>query len=437
MGRASAQGAARAAGGALAPATALDAARGEGAHVFPSFLPDGRHFVFVARNDDPAKNAIMVGDLDSKQTRWLANADSKAVWSSAGYLLFARDGPLLAQRFDLRRLAFDGEPIPVAPSVRFFTDTGSAILSSGRGALVYGLWPHDRRLVWVDRLGREIGTLGAVADYDDVAISPNGRRVAVSVRNPERGQRLNIWVLDAERGTASPVTTARKDEFNALWSPDGEQLIYMSERAFYDLCRRPANGGPEQVILRTNWDKGLSDVSRDGQHVLFAGSPAQHADDIWMIDVSGGVEPKPILQTAEFTERSARFSPDGRYIAFSSDETGRNEIYVRPFPGGLKRLVSSAGGETPLWRRDGRELFYRGPDGRLNAVAVTANGSTLELGAPQALFDLKLAGTSSYFPRQFDVAPDGTRFLIVRRAGTESADPVVVDLYWTTRLRPS
>ena len=389
-----------AAGGAPAPATTLDAARGEATHLFPSFLQDGRHFVFLARNDDPTKDAIMLGDLDSRQTRWLANTDSKAVWSSAGYLLFAREGPLLAQKFDVRRLVLDGDPVPVAPSVRFYPDTSNAALSSGGSALVYALWPHDRRLVWVDRQGRDLGTLGAVADYDDVAISPDGRRVAVSVRDPERGRKLNIWVLEVERGTASRVTTARKEEFNALWSPDGEQLFYLSERAFYDLCRRPANGGPEKVILRTNWDKWLSDVSRDGRHLLFGGSPAQHADDIWTIDLSGGAEAKPVLQTADFTERSARFSPDGRYIAFSSDESGRKEIYVQPFPSGVKRPVSDGGGDAPLWRRDGKELFYLAADGRLNAAPVAARGSALEIGAPQPLFDLKLAGTSSYYPRQ-------------------------------------
>ena len=422
-------------GGAPAPVTVLDAARGDGAHVFPFFLPDGRHFVFVARNDDPMKNGIMLGDLDSQQSRLLALADSKAVWSADGYLLFAREGPLLAQKFDARRLTLEGEPIPVSPSVRFFTDTGSAVLSSGGNTLAYGLWPHERRLVWVDRQGREVGTLGAVADYDDLAISPDGRQVAVSVRDPERSRKLNIWVLDVERGTASRVTTARKDQFDAVWTPDGEQLIYISERAFYDLCRRPASGGPEQVILRTDWDKGLSDVSPDGQHVLFAGSPEQHADDIWMADVAGDSQPKAIVQTAESTERSARFSPDGRYIAYSSDESGRSEVYVQPLPTGLKRLISDDGGVTPIWRRDGKEIFYCGSDGRLNAVAVKSSSSGQEYGPPQPLFDLRLAGTSSYYPRQFDVAPDGTRFLVVRRVGAESDDPVALDIHWTARLK--
>jgi len=424
-----------ASGGTASPATELDTARGDATHFFPSFLPDGHHFVFVARNVDPEKTAVMLGDFDSRQTRPLLRADSAAVWATPGWLLFAREGSLFAQRIDPRRFAPEGEPVSIARGVRFFTDTSGAVLSSGKNALVYGLWPHERKLVWVDRRGRELGTLGAVADYDDVAISPDGRRVAAAIRDPARGQNLDVWVLDVERGTASRVTTERTDEFHPVWLPDGEQLIYMSDHAgFYDFYQRPANGGPEQVVLRTKWDKHGSDVSRDGRYLLLSGSPDGHAEDLWAMALSGPPEPKPLVRTVEFTELAAQLSPDGRWIAFSSDESGRSEIYLQPFPSGAKRLVSDGGGETPVWRRDGRELFYVAADGKLTVVAMTARGLGIEISVPQPLFELRPAGTSSYVPRQYDVAPDGERLLVVRRVGEDSSDPVVVDLNWTARL---
>jgi eukaryotic-like serine/threonine-protein kinase len=421
-------------GGVPAQATALDTARGDGGHSFPSFLPDGRHFVFLARNADPDKTAVMLGDLVTRETRSLVHSDSGAVWSDAGYLLFAREDALLAQRFDPGRLVVEGEPVAVSHSVRVFTDSSNVDLASGGDSLAYGTWPHDRRLLWMDRAGRELGTIGAVADYDDVAISPDGRHVAVSIRDPARGRNLDIWVLDVERGSASRVTSGRNDEFNALWFPDGKQVLYMSDRnaGFYDFYRRPVDGGPEELVLRTNWDKWASDLARDGRYLLFSGAEAQHADDLWSLALSGsGGEPKPIVRTKEFTERSVRLSPDGRWIIFSSDESGRNDVYIAPFPSGPKRMVSKDGGETPVWRGDGKELFYVATDGRLTAVGVTSHGPALDIATPLPLFDLKPAGTSSYVPHQYDVAPDGARFLVVRRASGEDSDPVVIDLNWT------
>jgi dipeptidyl aminopeptidase/acylaminoacyl peptidase len=314
-------------------------------------------------------------------------------------------------------------------------DNNNAILSAGGGALLYGLWSHERRLVWVDRTGREVGTVGAVADYDDLAISPDGRRVAASTRDPGRGLNLDVWVIDAERGSTSRVTSERTDEFHPVWLPGGQVLAYMSDRAgFYDLYRRPAGGGAEEVVLKTDWDKTLGGAAPDGRRLVFTGASSGGADDPWTVALPGPAEPERLTNTPRFDEQSPRFSPDGRWVAFTSDESGRNEIYVQPYPTGPKTLVSEGGGESPAWRRDGNELFYASADGRLNAVAIDLRGADLQVGVPQPLFDLKAAGSSAIIANQYDVAPDGQRFLVVRAAGSGEPDPVVVSLNWAAKL---
>jgi Tol biopolymer transport system component len=424
-----------ASGGTREPATGLDRARGDAAHLFPSFLPDGRHFVFAARNIDPGKSVVVLADLDSKATRVLWRADSSAVWARAGYLLFAREGTLFAQRFDPRRLAPAGEPAPVTDNIRFFTYSSFVQVSAGGDLLVYGLWRHGRRLVWVNRKGSELGTLGQVADYEDVRISPSGDRVAGSIRNPARGWNVDVWMLDVGRAIASRVTTESSDEFAPAWSPDGQRVFYTSDRAgFYDVYARPSSGGAEEVALQTNWDKLANDVTPDGRGLIFGGSPSGHDEDVWLLPLSSDRRPKALVETRGFVELSARLSPDGRWLAFASDEPGRREIFVAPFPSGPKRPVSSSGGSTPVWSRDGKELYYVAGDGKLTAVAVQAGPSGLAFGPPEPLFELGAAGMSGFDPRPYDVGPDG-RFLVVREVGEEPSAPVVVDVHWTVRQK--
>jgi Tol biopolymer transport system component len=425
-----------ASGGAASLATALDQARGDASHGYPSFLPDGTHFVFVARNVDPEKTVIALGDLSSKETRPLFRSDSAAVWAPPSYLLFAREGALFAQAFEPKSLRTIGEPKTLARNIRYSTDSNGIALSASENTLAYSLWQHEHRLAWVDRKGREQGNLGQVADYEAVEFSPDGRRVAVSIRDPSRGQNLDVWVLDVGRGNATRLTTERSDEFNAVWTPDGQRLFYVSDRhGYYDLYSRPASGGPEEVVLQMKWDKLLSDVTRDGASLIFHGSPSGHGEDLWLAPLAGSKEPKPLTQTPGFAELNARISPDGRWMAFSSNESGHNEIYVQPFPSGQKKPASEGGGSRPVWRRDGKELFYVGIDDRVMAVSVSVRGGVLELGVPQPLFELRAVGTTLFAVRQYDVAPDGERFLVVRRVGNERSDPLVVDMNWSSRLK--
>ncbi len=256
-------------GGTPQAVTALDQSRGELTHDHPAFLPDGRHFVFVAPNIDPEKTSVMLASLDSKDARRLFHADSNAVFADPGYLLFARDNAVFAWRLDPRSLTLVGDPAPAFEQVRFGSEDNFLGLSAAGTRVAYLSWIGRRRLVWVDRKGRELGTLGGIAEYADVRISPDGRKVAVALRDPSHGRNLDVWVLDAARGTGSRITAERTDEFDPAWFPDGERLVYVSSHAgFFDLYERPASGGAEKILVRSKQDKLLPTVSPDGRHLL-------------------------------------------------------------------------------------------------------------------------------------------------------------------------
>ncbi len=425
-----------ASGGTKTPATALDLARGDAAHLFPTFLPDGRHFVYAARNVDPVKSVLVLGDLDSKESRVLWRSDSGAVWAPPGSLLFAREGTLFAQKLDARRLVAIGDPVAIAANVRFLTDNSLVQATAGGDRLAYGLWRHDRRLVWVDRKGQELGTVGQTVDYEDIRISPTGDRVAAAIRDPAAGWSNDIWVLDVARGIATRLSSERSDDFSPVWSADGQRIFYVTDRnGFYDLYSRPAGGGSEELVVRTNWDKAINEVTPDGGSLVFGGSPEGNYEDIWTVPLAGDRTPKMIVESKSFVEKSARLSPDGKWIAFSSDEPGRADIFVAPFPTGPKRRVSDRGGIAPIWSRDGKELYYLAGDGKLTAVSVSRGNSEIAFGPPQPLFDLEPAGLNSFDPRPYDVAPDG-RFLVVRTVSQEPPNPFVVDVHWTARVKP-
>jgi Tol biopolymer transport system component len=238
-----------------------------------------------------------------------------------------------------------------------------------------------------------------------------------------------------QTGSGLAVSTERSDEFAPVWSPDAHRLFYGADRAgFYDIFSRPSNGGAEEATLKTNWDKWVYEVVSDGAGLLFGGSPAGHTEDIWIQPLTGDRQLKPVVETQGFIENGARLSPDGRWLAFSSNEPGRQEILIQAFPSGPKRPVSSSGGSMPVWSRDGKELYYVSADDKLTAVAVLPGPSGLGFGPPQPLFDLDPALLSAFDPRVYDVGPDG-RFLIVRGVGSDSAHPIVLDLHWTARLK--
>lgn len=425
-----------AAGGTPRPVTAIDVAGGDVHQSHPCFLPDGRHFVFLASDAGFTHKRILLGSLDSKEARPLFESDSSAVYAEPGYLLYARDNAVLARRFDPRSLQLDGEPVPAFENVHWMSADDFLSLSAADGRVAYVSWSLQRRLVWVDRKGRELGSLGEVGGYTDVRISPDGRRVAVALRDPAHGRNGDIWVLDAARGTGVRITAEPSDDFNPAWFPNGDRIAYVSDRfGFYDVFSRPAGGGPEEVLARTEWDKLLPEVLADGRHVLVSARTGErYSPHVLSLDEPGN--PRPLGAESRFSEEHPAISADGRWIAFDSIESAQREVYLQGVPDGPTRQVSVGGGQMPVWSRNGRELFYAARDGMLMSVALHAEGNRLEPGEPQPLFPLQfdVSGELPWHLLPFDVAPDGQRFLVIRRAPGVEPDGVVVVTDWTRAL---
>ena len=426
-----------AAGGTARPVTTIDTARGEVTHFHPAFLPDGRHFVYVARNIDPEKTSAVLGSLDSKEARPLFHSDSDILFARPGYLLFARDSALFAWSFDPGRLTLAGQPVPVVEHVRYGTEDNLLAASAQGDRLAYQPWSGRRRLVWVDRKGRELGTLGEVGSYEDVRLSPDGNRVAVTLRDPGHGLNEDVWVLDASRGTPTRVTSERTDEFSPAWFPDGERLAYVSDHlGFYDLFERPSSGGAEKTLVVTKQDKVFPSVSPDGASLLYSASEAEKFARV-LSPLSGGANPVHLTEKSRFSEEHPSISPDGRFCAFDSSESGRKEVYVQPVGTGAKRQVSVGGGVVPLWSRDGSELFYASQDETLMSVAIRSSAGSFQAGEPQPLFALHLGtrGEIQFTRHSYDVAPDSQRFLVIRRAADSEPDGAVVVTNWTSVLK--
>jgi dipeptidyl aminopeptidase/acylaminoacyl peptidase len=395
--------------------------------------------VFVAPNLDPEKTSVMLASLDSKDLRPLFHADSSAVFADPGYLLFARDDAVFAWRFDLRSLKLVGDPAPAFEHVQFGTEDNFLSASAAGNRVAYLSWFGRRKLVWVDRKGRDLGALGEVRGYTDVRISPDGQQVAAALRDPSRGRNLDVWVLDASRGTGSRITAERTDEFDPAWFPDGERLAYVSSRSgFYDLYERPANGGAERILVRTKQDKILPTVSPDGRHLLVSAPESGNYTRL-LVPLSEPGHPLRLSGDTRSSEEHPEMSPDGRWTAFDSDESGQREVYVQPLPTGPKRQVSIGGGQMPVWNRNSSELFYAARDGMLRSAALRVAAGRLEIGEPQALFllQLEISGDLLFQHHPYDVSPDGQRFLVIRRAPDTEADSAVVVTNWTASLGKS
>ncbi len=420
-------------GGVPTQVTSYDRARGESSQAWPLFLPDGRHFLFLSGAFGRQKESrnLRVGSLDSRQTRRIMAADSRVAYCPPGYLLFARDGTLLAQPFDAGALRVTGDPIPVGENVWFFRATGNATFSvSENGSVVYQAGPNPARLTWRDRSGREIGAVGAPAVFRNPRLSPDGLSIAVEVADSRVGTR-DIWIYDGQRGLAKRLTADPTDAIFPVWSPGGDRIAFASGREGpLDIYMKSVNGvGSEQLLLKEKGVKRPSDWSPDGSRIVYEDySPGRAAQlQLWVLSLTGRPEHTPLLRTP-FSESQARYSPDGGWIAFVSEESGRPEVYVVPATGqGGMRRVSVSGGSRPRWRRDGEELIYLAGNGDLIAVP-TRTGGGFEAGSPAILF------TASPPPDDYDVAPDGRRFLFQEKA-QERDVPLTVVVNWTSEVK--
>jgi serine/threonine protein kinase/Tol biopolymer transport system component len=423
-------------GGASSPVTRIDPPAPYLSHRWPHFLPDGQRFLyFVAGGAPRPTSEVRAGSLLSPETRLLLREASNAVYVAPGRLLFVRDGNLVAQPFDPSSLEVSGEPTPVAESIHQHRHRRNASFTVSDLALVYqsdSATSHSR-LAWFDQTGRELESPGTPGEYGGLRLSPDGQRCALEVRDRRTGT-IDVWILDLRRGIASRLTSEGEINDCPSWAPDGGSVVYTSNRkGHWDLYSRALASGVETLVWQSAEDKVPTDWSPDGRFILFnqGSSQSRTRDDLWFLSLPTG-RAEPFLVTA-FNEREGRLSPDGRWIAYASDESGAFEVYVSTFPRwGSRRQVSASGGSQPVWRRDGKELLYLGADNRLMTVPTRLNGG-LEVGVPRALFDSRLAASSSDIPL-FDVSSDGTRLLLSLRDDEGRSTPLHVVVNWKAAL---
>jgi len=422
------------------PQTATTLADGEASHVGPTFFPDGRHFLYRALLLGQAgAGPIYLASLDSRERKLLLTASSTNVVFSEGHLLFLRETTLTSQPFDVKRMVLAGEALPVVedietlgvPPVGIFSASENGVLVYGRGT-AYG----TSEIAWFDRAGKKVGVLGERADYGDVEVSPDGNRAAVTVFDPAVKTR-DLWIFDLVRGLRTRFTFDPAEENTPIWSPDGSHLVYsLRVSGTLELYQKATDGtGAPEVLLADHRNKFPACWSPDGRFVLYmVDNGAPTGWDLWILPLFGDRKPRPFLQTP-FNDAQGRFSPDGRWIAYISNESGRYEVYVTAFPGpGGKWQISSVGGTTiavwPRWRRDGKEISYLAPDGTLLAAAVNGQGARFEVGDVRPLFSPRSRG-----PRwPYDVSPDG-RFLVNAVVERGGSSPLLVVLNWTAALK--
>ena len=433
-----------------------------GAPTQPQFLPDGHHFLYFV-GGGPETRGEHVGQLDGSDRRRILDTESAAVYAS-GQLLFVRQGTLFAQSFDIGRLVLTGDATPVAEQVAVGVSK-PALSASAAGPIAYriGSASAQTQFVWFDRSGKEIERVGNRdnATAANPSLSPDGGRVALT--RTVNGNN-DIWLLELARGVLSRFTFDPANEQRPIWSPDGARIMFNSSRkGVFDLYVKSASGtGNEELILATPEAKTPLDWSRDGRYLLYRSNGPKTAYDIWALPMSGAGEaqgrqaaavnnaspagrsqqgnsgdrkPIPLLRT-NFDEREAEFSPDGKWIAYQSNESGRFEIYIQPFPGlGRKWQISTNGGAQVRWRPDGKELFYVGLDDRLMAFPIrfSSDGQSIESGTPIPLFVTHIGGALPGTNRQqYMVSRDGERFLMNVLTTQADTAPISLILNWKT-----
>jgi Tol biopolymer transport system component len=420
-------------GGTPAPVTRLEASRQETGHWRPQFLPDGKHFIYLALSTKRENTGIYAGSLDSPEVKRVADLDMAAYYTPPGYLFYVRQGNLTAQPFDAGKLLVTGEPVVVARGIPYSAPWGAAGFStSDTGVLAYQANIRPTQLLfWFDRSGKQIGAVGEHNTYrGGVRISPDGRRAAVEQADRE-SRSTSIWVSDFGRGVASRFTqdvTAVEDD--PVWSPDSNRIAFVTTRGgpnnFY--VRSASGVGEDELLLRLPaWGNVPEDWSPDGKVLLYSGYDAKTKRDLWMLPMSGDHTPKPFLQT-RFSEYHGRFSPDGRWVAYVSDESGKPEVWAQSFlTPGKKRQISDKGGIKPEWRGDGHEIFYLDPNGKLMSAEIRT-GSTIESSAPKPLFSI--LGAIGFAPTS-----DGQRFLVTMSDPAVDPWPITVVLNWPAAFK--
>jgi len=431
--------------GKVTQATTLDGSRDETSHYGPIFLPDGRHFIYGITSSQKETRGIYLGSLDGTLKRKLLDdytvikyvaASPGDTTGSAGWLLFGREGALLTRPFDASRLEFTGGPFPLLERIGSdpIYPINLTFSASDNGVLVFdpSINRHHSQYLWVDRRGQRINLLDVpISNYAPV-LSPDGKRFFLGLFDHKTNQQ-DLWLYDASGVNATRFTFDPAADINPVWSPDGSRIVWASTRdGSLNLYQKSASGaGEEKPLLKSGYPKVPNDWSRDGRYIIYHQLDPKSKEDLWALPMggSGEAKPFPVVQT-EAREAGGKLSPDERWLAYTSDETGRKEVYVQSFPGGGgKRQVSTGGGNGIRWRRDGRELIYSEGDGKLMAAPVRS-GESLEVGAPFLLFEFR-AGTLQGWSSPYAVTADGQRFLINAVVETEPNAPLTVWTNWT------
>jgi serine/threonine protein kinase/Tol biopolymer transport system component len=414
-------------GGERVPVTTL--ADGATGHHQPQFLPDGRRFLFFANGPENVRGVYLAA-LDDPQGIRLTGADAVGSYLAPGWLLYVQGGSLLARRIDLDRRALVGDVVPVADQISFSDANRRASYAvAHNGTIAYRAGTDRSQLTWFDRTGAVRGTLGEAGLIFSPRLSPDGRRAAVT--QSAQGT-WDVWIVDAVRSTRFTFGTTGTRSYLAVWSPANDGLIAYSRaidgKPGGTQMVKPSAGGGTETQLAELGRPGLTDWSRDGRFILVDKSP----QDLWVIPADGKNPPFPFIDKTPFEERLARFSPDGRWVAYQSNETGRAEIYVRPFPAAAGQVkISNAGGAQPRWGNRGDEIFWIAPDATLMAARVVIKGTSFEPDVPVALFQTRIqfGGSESPFGGEYDVAPDG-RFLINTVVEDQSAPAITIVQHW-------
>ncbi len=415
--------------------TELDASRKESRHYWPAMLPDGRHFLYTVTSPLPEVQGVWIASMANPREKRRLLADlSQAVYAE-GHVLFVRGGNLMAQPFDAGSLELRDEAVPIVDRVNYSPTVGWADFSaSENGAIAIGTSTLERRMTWFDRSGKSLGAFGAPGRYQFLSLSPDQNRVAADAGGASG---YELYVIDSARGAVTQVTFGAATGNFPVWSPDGTRIAFGSNRdGVYDIFVKSSSGSTqEEVLLKNDRNKFLTDWSRDGRYLFYSEQdPKTKNSDLWVLPMTG--ERKPVLYVhSEFEKRNGRFSPDGRWVAYTSEESSTPQVYVQPFPAGSgKWQISTDGGTRPRWRDDGKELYYMDLGGRLMAVDVKAGGAPsgpFEVGVPNLLFE-----TGSVISLlQYDVARGGQRFVMPVAEGGAEASPVTVILNWTAGLQ--
>jgi Tol biopolymer transport system component len=437
-------------GGEVTQVTTFDKSRQELLHRDPTFLPDGRHFLYSIMSGQKETRGVYLGSLDATVKRrllddvtvikYVAAVPGDTV-SGAGWLVFVRDGALLAQPFDTGRLEFSGEPFSLSDkvgsnfvSINYFNWVFSV---SDNGVLVFdpSLKRQRRQYQWVNRRGQPINLLDVDAGTFHAWLSPDEKRFIADRLDPQTSTN-DLWLYDVSGGNATRFTFDPAIDGNPVWSPDGSRIVWGSNRGgSYQLYERAASGaGGDTLLLKSDHPIWPTDWSWDGRFIIYYQIDPKTKRDVWVLPVPGSSEAKPFpVVRTEANEFAGTLSPNGRWLAYASDVSGRPEIYVQSFPGGGgKRQISTGGGNDPRWRRDGRELFYYAADGELMAATVRT-GESFETDAPVSLFEFRAGNIAILLP--YAVTADGQRFLINAVVETKPNAPLTVVVNWTAGVK--